>query len=83
MAVHLQIAEQVNKHIDAQNRFKRLEAFREEAIEEAIKDAKEARTVSTAKINAITEEMNAIAKAFQFPTRKLVTPEMVLEYVKK
>ncbi|MFC0557989.1 DUF2533 family protein [Halalkalibacter alkalisediminis] len=81
MAVHLQIAEQVKKHREAQKQFLALDASREHAIERALELAKAGKEVQTSEINQITEEMNRIAMQFQFPPRKLVTREMVLNYV--
>ncbi|GAE31677.1 DUF2533 family protein [Alkalihalobacillus hemicellulosilyticus] len=81
MAVHLQIAEQVKKHRQAQKEFLKLDAEREHAIEEALSLAKAGQHFETNEINRITTEMNSIASAFQFPMRKQVTEQMVKEYI--
>ncbi|WP_227934894.1 DUF2533 family protein [Alkalihalobacillus deserti] len=81
MAVHLQIAEQVKKHRDAQKQFLALDASRERAIERVLELAKVGKEVQITEINQITEEMNSIAMKFQFPPRKLVTRQMVINYL--
>ncbi|MDT8861433.1 YpbS family protein [Alkalihalobacillus sp. MEB130] len=78
MAVHLQIAEQVKKHREAQKQFLALDAQRERAIDAVFENAKAGKPVETTEINQITQTMNQIAMQFQFPPRKLVTPEMVV-----
>ena len=83
MAVHLQIAEQVKKHREAQSQFLALDGSRERAIEDALKKAKAGLSFDTVEINRITNEMNQIAMKFQFPPRKNVTVEMVHEYIAK
>ncbi|UOE95628.1 DUF2533 family protein [Alkalihalobacillus sp. LMS39] len=83
MSVHLQIANQISKHIDGQQQFKQLDGLREAAIEEALTLAKQQKEFTTSDINAITNKMNEIAKKFHFPMRKQVTREMVLEYSKR
>lgn len=83
MAVHLQIAEQVKKHRQAQKDFLELDAKRELEIENAIALAKAKKPFDTSEINRLTTEMNRIASAFQFPARKLVTVDMVKEYISK
>ncbi|ARK29298.1 DUF2533 family protein [Halalkalibacter krulwichiae] len=81
MAVHLQIAEQVKKHREAQKQFLSLDAARERAIETVLDLAKSGKEFQITEINQITEEMNKIAMKFQFPPRKLVTQEMIEDYV--
>ncbi|WP_332690822.1 DUF2533 family protein [Halalkalibacter lacteus] len=81
MAVHIQIAEQVRKHREAQKQFLALDSQRERAIEVAIELAKSKKLVQTTDINQITEEMNQIAMQFQFPPRKLVTPDMIIKFI--
>jgi low affinity Fe/Cu permease len=81
MAVHIQIAEQVRKHREAQKQFLALDSQRERAIDVAIELAKSKKVVQTTDINRITEEMNQIAMQFQFPPRKHVTPEMIMNYI--
>ena len=82
MTVHLQIAGQINRHIQAQTQFKKLEVQREEAIEKALQEAASSKSFSVTEINTITEKMNALAREFYFPMRKLVTNEMVISYLK-
>lgn len=83
MSVHLQIAEQVRKHRQAQKQFLALDAAREHAIETAFKQAEAGKPIQIIEINRITNEMNQIAMAFQFPPRKVVTAEMITAHLKK
>ncbi|WP_096201333.1 DUF2533 family protein [Bacillus sp. FJAT-45350] len=82
MSVHLQIASQINKHLDGQKEFRRLDMMREEAIARTIAEAKKVSDFSVQEINQITNEMNQLAKKFSFPVRKNVTKEMVIDYTK-
>ncbi|GAE33341.1 DUF2533 family protein [Halalkalibacter akibai] len=81
MSVHLQIAEQVRKHREAQKQFLLLDSARERAIEHTLEIAKAGQDFQPTEINQITEEMNKIAMKFQFPPRKLVTKEMIINYL--
>ncbi len=83
MSVHLQIADQVKKHREAQKQFLALDAARERAIEDTLQQAKAGKPIQISEINRITNEMNQIAMAFQFPPRKVVTAEMINDYLKK
>ncbi|MCK0471619.1 DUF2533 family protein [Halalkalibacter sp. APA_J-10(15)] len=83
MTVHLQIAEQVKKHRQAQKEFLKLDAEREHAIAGALSLARAGQHFETNEINRITKEMNTIASAFQFPMRKQVTKQMVNEYISR
>ncbi|WP_062050007.1 DUF2533 family protein [Bacillus sp. JCM 19034] len=83
MAVHLQIAEQVKKHRQAQKDYLALDAKRERAIETVVTLAKAGKPFDTVEINRITTEMNTIASSFQFPMRKHVTVKMVKGYISK
>lgn len=81
MAVHLQIAEQVKKHRQAQKEFLALDAAREHAIEAVLQLARAKKPFQTNEINRITNEMNQIATSFQFPARKQVTNDMITSYI--
>jgi hypothetical protein len=81
MSVHLQIAEQVKNHREAQKQFLHLDAAREQAIDHVLELAKSNKEFQTTEINQITDEMNKIAMKFQFPPRKLVSREMILNYL--
>ncbi|GAE27084.1 hypothetical protein JCM9140_3197 [Halalkalibacter wakoensis JCM 9140] len=83
MTVHLQIADQVKKHREAQKQFLALDAQRERAIEDVLTRAKAGAAVQTTEINDITNKMNQIAMQFQFPPRKLVTKDMVVQFLNK
>lgn len=83
MSVHLQIAKQINSHIKGQKEFKALDERREALIDEAIAKAKSNSEFSVNEINQVTAEMNQIGQKFNFPLRKQVTREMVLQYIAK
>ncbi len=83
MTVHLQIAEQVRKHREAQKIFLTLDAEREKEIEEMLALAKAGHPIEIVKVNEITNEMNKLATQFQFPPRKNITIDMVQEYLAK
>lgn len=53
------------------------------AIEEAVAKCKNDEPFSTDAINEVTEKMNQLAKKGIVPTRRLVSKEMVKEYVSR
>ncbi|MCY9190598.1 DUF2533 family protein, partial [Bacillus mojavensis] len=63
--------------------FMQLEHLREMAIEEAVAKCKNDEPFSTDAINEVTEKMNQLAKKGIVPTRRLVSKEMVKEYVSR
>lgn len=83
MTVHLQISKQINNHIQAQTTYKELDLQREKAIEEVLNKARNNEEFTTHEVNSVTEELNEIAKKYNFPIRKRVTNSMVLQYVAK
>ncbi|WP_088102543.1 DUF2533 family protein [Halalkalibacter urbisdiaboli] len=83
MSVHLQIAEQVKNHRQAQKEFLKLDAVREQIIDQLLQQASVSEDISVQQLNAVTKQMNQIASKFQFPLRKEVTKEMVLSFAKK
>ena len=83
MSVHLQIKTQVNKFIAAEKKYRELDLKREEKIEEVLKAAKTNQDFSLVEINALSEELNSLSKSFGFPMRKLVTKEMVFEFINR
>lgn len=83
MSVHIQISEQVKKHREAQKAFLALDQKREKAIDEMIKKARSGLPINVTEVNKITAEMNQIANQFQFPHRKIITVEMVQDYIQK
>lgn len=83
MSVHIAISKHINKHIDAQQQFKKLDQQREFAIEATLQKAANNEPFDTVEINRITNVMNEIGKKYNFPQRKNVTKEMVLQYLQK
>lgn len=81
--VHEAISKHSKKQHEIVRTFLSLDANREAFIEEAIALAKENRPFSVEKINAVTEEINRLAKNGIAPMRKIVTTEMVEEYVNR
>jgi hypothetical protein len=83
MSVHKAISE----HSKTQN--KRVEDFilldqeRERLIEDAIAKCKENLEYDVAQINKVTLEINELARKGIVPGRKLVTKEMVAEFVER
>lgn len=81
MSVHEAITNHVNKQNKRIKDFIALDQQRELFIEEAIQLCKENKHFTTDKINEVTKQINLLAKQGIIPTRKLVTPEMIREYV--
>ncbi|MFF2445755.1 DUF2533 family protein [Neobacillus sp. NPDC058068] len=80
MSVHKDLI----KHAANQNKwyqeFQALDQLRESYIEDAVELCKQGSSFSTEKINEVTNRMNKINLRF-VPERKIVTVEMVQEYV--
>ncbi|MDP4163153.1 MAG: YpbS family protein [Bacillota bacterium] len=77
----------ISKHVESQNKvlneFFTLDQQREAAIEEAVTLCEQDKPFSVDTINAITKEMNGLSMKGELPKRKLVTLEMIREYVSK
>lgn len=84
MSVHKAITEHSQKQHKVVSSFLHLDGQREYFIEEAVSLCKQGKTFTTEKINEVTKQINQLAKDYGYvPTRKLVTLEMVKEYVEK
>ncbi|WP_153125140.1 DUF2533 family protein [Peribacillus tepidiphilus] len=84
MSVHKAITQHVNNQNQLIKEFLLLDQEREKRIEEAIHLCISGQEFSTYLINEVTEKMNEISKKIEnLPSRKLVTPQMVEDYVKK
>lgn len=81
--VHKEISKHSNRQHQIVKTFVQLEAAREAYIEEAIQQCLKNEPFSVEKINAVTDEMNMLAKNGIAPTRKRVTVDMVREFVAK
>ncbi|MEK4378306.1 YpbS family protein [Bacillus sp. FSL R5-0434] len=81
--VHKAISAHSAKQHEHIKTFMQLEHLREMAIEETIAKCKNDEPFSTDAINEITEKMNQLAKKGIVPTRRLVSKEMVKEYVSR
>jgi hypothetical protein len=80
MSVHKELALHAEKQNSIYKEFLRLDEIREEYIEEAIELCRQGKPFSTNKINEVTNKINQINLRF-IPTRRLVTVEMIEEYV--
>ncbi|MCR6596901.1 YpbS family protein [Bacillus halotolerans] len=81
--VHKAISAHSAKQHEHIKTFMQLEHLREMAIEEAVVKCKNDEPFSTDAINEVTEKMNQLAKKGIVPTRRLVSKEMVKEYVSR
>ncbi|WP_339233179.1 YpbS family protein [Bacillus sp. FSL K6-1012] len=81
--VHKAISAHSAKQHEHIKTFMQLEHLREMAIEEAVAKCKNDEPFLTDAINEITEKMNQLAKKGIVPTRRLVSKEMVKEYVSR
>lgn len=81
--VHKEITKHSNRQHQLVKSFIALERKREEYIDEAVQLCLQNKPFSVNKINAVTEEINQLAKKGIVPTRKWVTIEMVKEYVQR
>ncbi|MED4205492.1 DUF2533 family protein [Neobacillus mesonae] len=82
MSVHKDLIQHAaNQNKEYQN-FLQLDQQRESFIEEAIQLCKEGKPFTTDKINNVTKKINNIKLRF-IPERKIVTTDMVREYVSR
>jgi len=81
--VHKEITKHSNRQHQLVKTFIELDLKREEFIDEAVQLCLENKPFSVDKINAVTVEINQLAKKGIVPTRKRVTVEMVKEFVQR
>lgn len=81
MSVHKDLSLHAKKQNQLFTEFTILDQKREDYIQEAVELCKSGKTFTTDKINEVTKQINFIANERFIPSRKLVTPEMVQEYV--
>ncbi|MEH6932474.1 DUF2533 family protein [Bacillus sp. JJ783] len=81
MEVHKAITAHSRKQNEIVKIFLQLDAQREAAIEAAIALASNGKHFSVDAINMVTKQINDLAKRGVAPQRKLVTTDMVMEYV--
>lgn len=81
----MNVHEAISKHVGGQNQtineFLQLDYYRETLIEEAIELCRQNKPFTTDRINEITKEMNSLNMKGELPKRKLVSVEMVEEFV--
>lgn len=85
MSVHQDISKHSQDQHDRVRRFSELDAKREGLIEVALMKCKEDQDYSKelTEINAVTDEINELARKGIVPQRKNVTKDMVEHYCKK
>jgi hypothetical protein len=83
MSVHKAITEHSNRQHQRIKKFAQLDALREAYIEEAVSRCRGGQPFSVEQINEVTKQINDLARQGIVPTRKMVTPEMVQEYVER
>lgn len=83
MSVHKEISKHSMKQHQRVVQFTQLDSEREQAIDKAVLQMKETGTCSVDEINRITKQINELAKQGIVPMRKLVSVEMVKEYVER
>ncbi|WP_242217499.1 YpbS family protein [Bacillus cereus group sp. BfR-BA-01380] len=81
MEVHEAITAHSRKQNEVVKAFLQLEAQREAAIEAAVSLASNGKPFSVDVINMVTKQINDLAKNGIAQQRKIVTEEMVMEYV--
>lgn len=81
MSVHKALTLHAQKQNQLFTKFSTLDQQREEYIQVAIELCKAGKEFTTDKINEVTLQINALANERFIPSRKLVTPEIVQEYV--
>ena len=81
MEVHKAITAHSRKQNGIVTTFLQLEAQREAAIEAAVALASNGKHFSVDAINMVTKQINDLAKRGVAPQRKIVTEDMVMEYV--
>ncbi|MFC3884100.1 YpbS family protein [Bacillus songklensis] len=83
MSVHKAISEHSNRQHQRIKQFAQLDSLREMYIEEAVSRCRQGQSFSVEQINEVTKQINELARQGIVPTRKMVTPEMVQEYVER
>ena len=81
MEVHKAITAHSRKQNESVKACLQLDAQREAAIEAAVSLASNGKEFSVDVINVVTKQINDLAKQGVAPQRKLVTEDMVMEYV--
>ncbi|MDX5474327.1 MAG: YpbS family protein [Bacillaceae bacterium] len=83
MSVHKAISAHSKKQNEIVMKFIQLENLREKFIEEAIYQCQHNEPFSTDKINEVTKKINELAKSGIAEQRKIVTEDMVREFVNR
>jgi hypothetical protein len=83
MSVHKDITKHSTKQNQLVQKFMLLDQEREQAIDEAVKRCQAGEAFTTDRINEATQKINTLARQGVVPQRKVVTKEMVEEYVQK
>jgi hypothetical protein len=81
MNVHHEITKKMNRHVNIIETYKTLDQKRESEIERVLAKGKNKEEFSVVAINEVTMELNQFANTHHLPLRKLVTNDMVLEFI--
>ena len=82
MSVHKDLIKHAYNQNQDYQEFLKLDQLREAYIEEAVELCKQGHPFTTDRINQVTNNMNRLTVRM-LPKRKIVTAEMVQEYVRK
>lgn len=83
MSVHKEITKHSSNQHQRVKQFMELDQQRELYIEKAVSACKNNEDFSVESINQITSKINEMARMGIVPQRKLVTKQMVMDYVEK
>jgi hypothetical protein len=81
MSVHQQISQKVREKLDILEAYRRRDAMREAEIERIAHQCSAGEKFSVHRVNAITEQLNKFANEHHLPSRKLITQQMVVEWI--
>ncbi|MDN4523251.1 DUF2533 family protein [Fictibacillus fluitans] len=81
MSVHMEISKHSSKQHEVVAQFLQLEKKREQLIEEAVERCSSQEPFSVNEINDVSRRMNVLAQKGIVPQRKIISEDMVKEYV--
>lgn len=82
-SVHIEISNQVKATVATIEDYQKMDLERERLIELIITDYKNGKSINLEKLNSWTNTMNQFAIKNHLPTRKLVTIEMVENFLQE
>ncbi|HJV44394.1 MAG TPA: DUF2533 family protein [Bacillota bacterium] len=81
MNVHHEISKKVNKTVAMLEGYKKLDQLREIEIDRVLEAGRKNEDISLEAVNKVTFELNQYAKFNHLPPRKIVTKEMISEFL--